>query len=238
MKPEAPNAPTRSCPDIEILLGRLDGELDASRRAALDAHVDTCPKCAQTVRELEARSQYVSAWLAKHDPAVPDRSTYDLRLRAGTPFWRRRWAIVIGVVVAVAVAAGPARAWLLGHLGLTRARVTQTTDDRQSPTTATSFVPQGSIVTVGFDAGVRGRTLMVTRSADSRASLDGTASSAEVVVRPDGFDVHDAHQSPLAYRLSVPSTVTTVRVKVDGAEDVVVHPEPSVQVVAIPAGGR
>lgn len=238
MKPEDMNASTMSCPDTEILLRWLDDELDSSQREALNAHLDTCSTCAEALRALEARSEHVSAWLASHDPTAPERSTYDLHLRARTPFWRRRWAIVVGVVLAVGIAAGPARAWLLARLGLGGAAVTQTVSDRQTPTTATAFVPQGSIVTVAFDAGVAGRTLVVTRSADGRASLDAAASSAEVVVGPDSFDVHDAHQSPRAYRLSVPSTVSTVRVTVDGADDVVVRPGPSARVVAIPAGRR
>jgi anti-sigma factor RsiW len=239
VKTEAPNALTNSCPDVEVLLGWLDDELDPSRREAVGAHLETCSTCAETLRALEARSEHVSAWLARHDPAVPDRSTYDLRLRSRTPFWRRRWAIVVGVVVAVGVAAGPARAWLLARLGLAGAPTAHSVGGGiQVPTTATAFVPRGSAVTVSFDAGVTGRTLTVTRSVDTHVSLDAAASSAEVVVGPNGFDVHDASQPPLAYRLSVPSTVTTVRIHVPGAQDVVVRPDVAVHVVAIPAGKR
>lgn len=238
MKPEAPDAPTMSCPDTNTLVRWLDGELDTSQREGLRAHLDTCPKCAAKSRALKARSEHVSAWLASHDPIVPDRSRYDLRVPSRTPFWRHRWAVVIGVVVAVGVAAGPARAWLLARLGLGEARVTQTVGDRQVPTTATAFVPRGSIVTVTFDAGVGGRTLAVRRTAGARVSLDAAESGAEVVVGPDRLDVHDAKEPPRAYRLSVPSTVSTVRVRVPGVADVVVHPDASPRVVAIPSGRR
>lgn len=235
----APNAPSTHCPADETLLCWLDGELDPSERDVLRAHVDSCSVCADTVRSMQARNERLSAWLVRHDPEVPGRSAYDLSPRTRTPRRHVRWAAAASVVLAVGVAAGPARAWLLARLGF-GSPGTEEIADAPAPalTTATAFVPRGSTVTVAFDAGVKGRTLAVTRAADNRAALDAAESAAEVVVGPDRFDVHDAGQAPLAYRLTVPATVTTVRVHVAGAADVVVRPDSTVHVVGIPTGGR
>lgn len=238
MKPETRSVPPGPCPDVEALVRLMDDELDPADREALLGHLHVCPTCDDRLRTLESRSGQVSAWLARHDPPVPGDSEYDLR-PPRVPGRRSRWALAASIVVAVAVAAGPARGWLLARLGFS---ATPTSDvhraQHPSLSTTTAFVPYGTTVSVTFDAGVQGRTLSVTRSADTLVSLAVSPSRAEVVVGPDRLDVHDAGQSPIAYRLSVPATVSEVRVKVNGADDVIVPVGGSMRVVAIPVGGR
>lgn len=223
---------------MDLLLRLLDDDIDAAERETLRAHVDGCPTCADRLRALRERSAGVSAWLARHDPPAPERSEYDLRVSTRTSPRRAWWAIAATVVLAVAVAAGPARAWLMARLGIGEPPAAQSSGDpAPSAMTATAFIPQGGVLAIAFDAGVRGRTLSVIQSTDSLATLDENPSRAEVVVGPDRLDVHDADQPPGAYRLTVPVSVTTVLVRVAGAREIVVHPEARTRVVDIPSGG-
>jgi anti-sigma factor RsiW len=78
-----------ACPDKEVLLhGLLDGELDAANAQACEAHLKTCPDCAQAFGELQALSARLSA------PGVGYRAPAALRQRieamAEAPARRRR----------------------------------------------------------------------------------------------------------------------------------------------------
>ena len=65
-----------ACPDKEALLhGLLDGELDAANAQACEAHLKTCPGCAQAFGELQALSARLSA------PGVAYRAPPGLRAR-------------------------------------------------------------------------------------------------------------------------------------------------------------
>ncbi len=73
-----------ACPDKEMLLhGLLDGELDAANTAAVEAHLKTCPGCAEAFRGLQGLSARLSA------PGVAYRAPDALRARieamAATP---------------------------------------------------------------------------------------------------------------------------------------------------------
>jgi anti-sigma factor RsiW len=61
-----------ACPDKEVLLhGLLDGELDAANAQACEAHLKTCPGCAQAFGELQALSARLSApGVGYHAPAA------------------------------------------------------------------------------------------------------------------------------------------------------------------------
>nr|MEA2799305.1 hypothetical protein [Phenylobacterium sp.] len=65
-----------ACPDKEVLLhGLLDGELDAANAQACEAHLKTCPGCAEVFGELQALSGRLSA------PGVGYRAPAALRQR-------------------------------------------------------------------------------------------------------------------------------------------------------------
>jgi anti-sigma factor RsiW len=65
-----------ACPDKEVLLhGLLDGELDAANAQACEAHLKTCPGCAQAFGELQALSARLSA------PGIGYRAPAALRQR-------------------------------------------------------------------------------------------------------------------------------------------------------------
>jgi len=73
-----------ACPDKEMLLhGLLDGELDAANTAAIEAHLKTCPGCAEAFRGLQSLSARLAA------PGVAYRAPDALRTRieamAATP---------------------------------------------------------------------------------------------------------------------------------------------------------
>jgi len=230
--------PSRPCPDDGTLVVYLDGGLEPGARADVAAHVHDCVRCADRLAELEARSRGVGAWLARHEPTPPPREAYDLAARPRTASAPRRWAIAAGIVLAVGVVAGPARGWLLGRIGLAPDGPAASPPVATGETSTTSFVPAGDEVTVSFDAGATGRRLVVALGTDPLVTLRAPAPDVELLVRPDRVEVHDAHQPPRDYRLTVPDGVRRIRVRVPGARDVVLAPGPvgETRIVDVPPG--
>jgi len=219
-------------------MGYLDDALAPEARAGVAAHLRDCARCADRLRELEARSRGVGAWLARHEPPPPPREAYDLVARPRTTSTPRRWAIAAGIVLAVGVVAGPARGWLLGRIGLAPDGPAASPPVATGETSTTSFVPAGDEVTVSFDAGATGRRLVVALGTDPLVTLRAPAPDVELLVRPDRVEVHDAHQPPRDYRLTVPAGVRRIRVRVPGARDLVLAPGPvgETRIVDVPPG--
>lgn len=231
-----------ACPGDEVLMAHLDDALGDADRAALDRHLDSCEECARRIRALADRSRRLGAWLQAHDPEPPSREAYDVTPPRRRVIRPRQWAIAASVVLAVGVAAGPARGWLLHRLGLAdEGPVAEVAPPAVDATTGTSFVPRGGEVVLVFDAGVAGRRLMVSASEDSVATLVSPTSDAAVVLRPDRLEIHDAGTVGGEYRLSVPGGVSQVRLRVPGDQDVVIPvgaAAPEGRVVEIGSGGR
>jgi hypothetical protein len=83
------------CPDEGSLRAYLDGELDASRRAALDAHLHDCPSCSAAVASLQTQAEFVGSVFSR--VPVPEPATrvawrrFETRraeLDSGSLFWR------------------------------------------------------------------------------------------------------------------------------------------------------
>ncbi len=219
-------------------MGYLDDALAPEARAGVAAHLRDCARCADRLRDLEGRSRGIGGWLARHEPEPPPRAAYDLAARPHTASLRRQWAIAAGIVLAVAVVAGPARGWLLGRIGLAPDGPGAASPSPAGETTTTSFVPTAVEVTVSFDAGTGGRRLIVERGADPLVVLRAPAPDVELLVRPDRVEIHDAGQPARVYRLTVPATVHRVRVHVPGARDVLLSPGTTdeARIVDVPPG--
>jgi hypothetical protein len=233
-----------SCPDAGDLVAWLDGALEPAELARVRHHVESCAPCRRAAEDLRARSAAVSAWLARADVPPPRRDAYDLRPRGGAhgdrdrrSGWRVRWGIAAGIVLAVAVGAGPARGWLLERLGLEPDRPASTAPEAGlTERASTSFVPLGSEITLAFTAGVSERTLVVRRSPDARATLSAPHPDPELLVGPGGVEILGAAGAG-EYHLAVPAGIERVRIRVAGAPDRVVEVGAADRTVAVPSGG-
>lgn len=212
------------CPDDGILLGYLDDALSPEEREGVATHVDACRRCAETLQTLGVRARGISDWLTRHEPEPPTRAAYDLAPRRSRGTLRRHWMAAAAIVVTAGVAVGPARGWLLQQFGLVTARNERVAPSRAGQPATTAFLPVGPEVTLDFDAGVDGRRLSVERWADSLVTLRAPGPDIELVIRPNGVEIHDARQRPRDYFLTVPVAIQWVLIRVPGAPDVRVTP--------------
>lgn len=232
------------CPEDGVLIAWIDDALDAEEAAVVAEHVDGCSSCANRLQSLRMRATDVGAWLARHDAEAPRPGAYDLGFhrrsggRSGLGV-RTRWGLAAGIVLAVGLAAGPARGWLREHfLRSSSAGGEAVPAAVMDAVTGTSFEPGSDRLVIAFDAGVEGRTLSVAPTPGSRVTLEAPASHAEVVMRPDRLEIHDAAEPPGAYRISVPEAVREVVIRVPGAADIVLTADAleGARTVGVPRG--
>jgi hypothetical protein len=110
----------------EEVMALLDGELDAPRARALEAHLATCAECRSLAEELKSVSARMSAWKIETSPASLEEKTMSAAEQALTPDpastarpklrprgWRLMLQLALGtaVVVIVAVATIPGFLW-------------------------------------------------------------------------------------------------------------------------------
>lgn len=235
------------CPDEGVLVGYLDGALEPDERARLQVHLEACPACGERLRGLARRTERVRTWLSRHDPEVPGSASYELAgprtsgRRGGRDSGvRGRWALAAGVVLAVALAAGPARGWLLERVGLDAWFGSEGGDPTPvEEVSTTAFVPRGPEVTLVFESGVTGRRVVLERSPDSRLTLRVPGPDVELMLGADRVEIRDPDAAARAYRVAVPAPVERLVILVPGAEALVVGPRPGggERVVEVPRGG-
>ena len=75
----------------EILGAYLDGELGPAQQAAIEAHLEACPRCRQVLSELRALHEMLDAWPAPASLPAQD-AAFRLESLASLPPRRRRAA--------------------------------------------------------------------------------------------------------------------------------------------------
>ena len=89
----------------ELLAPYVDGSLDASERAVVDAHLAACARCRE---EVELARRAVAALAALEDEPVPLGLTAPVLARAARrpePWWRsQRWAVGLAAAAALVLA--------------------------------------------------------------------------------------------------------------------------------------
>lgn len=213
--------PLEQCPNDAGLVAFLDDAMDVEERLRIEAHLRTCAACDERVQRLRARSEAVTAWLQRHDTSPPPRSAYDLRPRR-RPASVRRWAAAASVILAVAVAAGPARGWLLARLGLRSPDTPVTTMPATSLRDATSFRPTGPEINIVFTMEAGPRRLLITRSDESLVTVRAPSPEAELLLRPGSVEIRDPSLGRRDFGVSLPASVERVRVRLAGASDTVI----------------
>lgn len=225
------------------LVALLDDEMDGTAAETARAHLALCADCSARLEALERADRRVRDWMTAHDPAPPPRDAYEWQAALG-PRTRRaskpgallsprlRWAAAASLVLAIAVAAGPARAWILDQIGL---------DDRDVPaeeagplaghepgTAGTSFSPTSPEVRIDLTDIGGARELTVAVHDGPRVHLLVPEGDVEVLVRPGGLEVRDPSRTHHRYRLDVPASVLRVRLVRPGpaGDTVLVPPAP------------
>lgn len=133
------------------------------------------------------------------------------------------------VIFAVGVAlAGPASGWILegirslvGRSDPDPAARVEDVGGRESGG-ATAFVPVGAELVVSFSSPETRGTFTIAVVTDSVVAITPPSSAVELAVEGNRLSVGNAAAPVGAYRLSVPASVRTVRVRVPGAEEAVV----------------
>ncbi len=234
-------------PEDGVLLRLLDGEADAAEQAAAGPHAAGCAECRARMDAMARRRDALAALLARTDFPVPVASAprpdvipLHSRRRQGAPArpWLRAAAIVL-VVLGVGVMASPARAWVgrwiaqawesvTGDAAPAPASAPAPAPDpgpaEQAPAAQVGFVPTGAELSVVVahpqDAGAL--TVAAAPGASATAEVVGGTGAADLLVLPAAVHVRNAPGSAAEYRLTLPSSVRRVRIRVGGGRETVV----------------
>ncbi|HLL46986.1 MAG TPA: zf-HC2 domain-containing protein [Longimicrobiaceae bacterium] len=234
----------------------LDGETDAGERARLEAHAAGCEACGARLRQLRRRSARLSGILLASDPEappapteVPDELTLRRMRRAGEarPVPARRPRLRVAAVVALLLAAGvvasPLRAVVAEWLRTQWERIAAlaprpAAPAAQAPASSSAepagsgarvqFTPQGATFRLEVAVPQAGGAVEVRRAAGASATAEqiGGGEQADLLVLPSGVRIRNAPGATADYRVTVPASVRTVRVRVgEGRETVLTADE-------------
>jgi anti-sigma factor RsiW len=110
-----------NCVEAKALLNaRMDGELDSSRRVAIDAHLQTCSSCAMDTEELEYVRDTIRGGIQYHRAPAGLRDQVRFALRGAEYLdrrssWQTSWRVWGGVAAAIALIALAATPFLLNE---------------------------------------------------------------------------------------------------------------------------
>ncbi len=223
----------------------IDQQLDLAE-AWLPAHVMSCPTCGARVAELRSRSIAMSTLLARTAPQPIDsariRPAMDdmaiarrRKARVVSPWNRRGVRVAAGLVVLAGVAAAsPVRGWIIDRIAAVIGQRPTPTTPVEAPlanpspvapvSSTVAFVPASSTLTITVDFKPAGGTMTLARGTDARvvAEISGGGDSAgSLLVLPSGLHVRNSAASTADYRVVVPSSVTTIRLRVDDREELI-----------------
>jgi hypothetical protein len=221
-------------PDEAKLLGLMDDALGAGERAVAEAHLRECASCRADLHRLRRRLGRLDELLARTDflpPAGRDAKVVPLRRRArpGAASWLRAAAVVL-VLAGAAALATPARAWMAEWLAGSRGpsagpaspaapapRAAPAAGAKQS--SQVRFAAAGASFTLWIEGPQRAGavTVRTTPSGAATAEVVAGTGDAELLVVPQGLRIRNAPESAAEYRVTIPASVRTVRVRVGEA---------------------
>ena len=217
------------------LVRLLDGAVHGGAHQSIEVHVSKCPNCAARLDRLRTRSTRLSSLLSAQ-PVVEwlpsmglGRMVVPTTHRKAQPRRDFHWSAAAAAVVLVAstaVAAGPARDWIVNGartlLGRSAARPSVPPPERptvSSSTVAVTFAPEADEVLFWLDATPSGGTLELHVAGDGRttAEIARGQASEEIVVVPNGIRVRNGPASVADYRVTVGRMGARVRLRVGPA---------------------
>lgn len=222
------NEVPEGCVPDGTLLRRLDGAQSAAESDEVARHLKRCGACRARLRELGSRDRAVRRWIIEHDPEPPPRAAY--RLEEPMPPARSRgpsgstWAVAATVLLALAgvALAGTVLGRILDEGRAPAEPETVFTPAPEERAAATSFVPVGSELVISFATPETGGRLTIHPTADSTVTLSVPSGEVELVVEAGTVRVRNAATASGAYRLWVPPSLRTVRLRVPGVGEEVV----------------
>ncbi len=220
----------------------LDGECPPEETREFDSHLGTCDECRHKMDELTLLSrQFGSALELADEPAASGEANAPqvigtIRPSEARVHWTRwritRAAAAIALIVA-AVAASPARAWLVERWHDLKSLVVGSPVEQPEttpvsvlpgePASVVTFTPTGSDFTLRFAHAQSGGTLYLTVEATASASagiVDGDGTE-EIVVLSDGFQIRNRATSSASYRVRLPNRLSTITLQIGDIEDLV-----------------
>lgn len=226
---------TEACPSDGELVALLDDALGEPRMRVVRRHLASCRSCRSRMARLRERDEAVRSWLRRHDPPPPPPQAYHLTGGRSAPGFRsdsgrnarrernnRRWAAAAVLVLVAGVLAGPARGWVADRFeaivdaGPPAAESVGAGPD-VSP--ATSFAPSGRVLDVVFAGRPAAGALVIDRGRDALVTVR-VPTGVELRVQSDRVLVAGSAPSAGEYRLTVPSDLDRVVVRVPGADPV------------------
>jgi hypothetical protein len=202
--------------DDGTLVRWLDRESESDEQAATRVHLESCPNCSGRLARLEARS---TAWSA----ALRAADEIGSAARPG-PRWGLRAAAAGLVLLSVAGAVRPVRAWIVERAVALWATLGGGPQSQRlaAPApleTAVSFVPAGGGFTIELSGRqTAGRLVVEAVPGDTaRAAVSGGDGSEGLVVLPSGLRITGPTRSTASYRILLPARLGPVRVTI-GAE--------------------
>jgi hypothetical protein len=245
----------------------LDGEMDPGERARLEAHAAGCEACASRLRQLRRRSARLSGILLASDPEAPPapaEAPDELTLRrirrdreARTAPAPRPWlraAAVVALLLAAGVVASPLRAVVAEWLRTRWERIAApdarpAAPPAEAPAAAPAepagsgarvqFTPQGTTFTLEVATPQAGGAVEVRRAAGASATAEqtGGGEQADLLVLPAGVRIRNAPGATADYRVTVPASVRTVRVRVGEGRETVLTAEEVAEGARVGLGG-
>ncbi|HEY2824061.1 MAG TPA: zf-HC2 domain-containing protein [Gemmatimonadales bacterium] len=208
------------------LVRLMDGECETEERSALERHVDGCAAC-----DIQLRGLRESAAVVRE--ALP---WLDIELRSAPRLTQRRRALAAALVlVGVATAVSPVRAWIVEQgraLWSALGRPSQAAPLPPGPSVVAragrsagvSFVPQGNTFTVEVSSHQAAGSLALSFQARDTASatLAGDTEQESFLVLPSALRIATTPRSTATYGIVLPSRLRSVAVTIDGGTPVLI----------------
>lgn len=242
--------PTSSHPSTGELLRQLDGELGNEAMGRLQRHLRRCESCRRRAAELGECSSDTSRYLERlpsgaeegegaRDGVFAAMREADAQRRTMVSA-RRGWAIaaLIAGLVVISLGVDPLRAWVLDRMP----RLIPAAERVVTPAVSVPAAVvdgEGSVIVfqpIGTKFELRveqpqddGELFLQVRSV-GRATAQITNADAEtVLVLPSGLRIENALSSTASYRVTLPTTVTEVVLRIG---------DEAPRILAIPAGSE
>lgn len=236
-------------PSAGVLVRRLDGELDDAASARLSRHLLRCAACHERISELESHSREVGRYLRSLEVGEGVDAVRLRRAKAAVrgAEWRHRskvrvrraWAVAAALagVMAVSFSAEPVRAWVMRYLPIRTVEteavapvVTLPSAVVGSGGSVVSFQPTGESFELSVEAVQAGGELLIQVLPIERATAQVTSGAGEsLLILPTGLRIENSAASTASYRVTLPTGVGGVVLRVGNAEP---------RVIAIPDDTR
>ena len=204
----------------------------------LEGHLAECQHCGTRYRSLAATDEAVRRKLTLLDEPAPVRESYTLtRRRSGR---RLQFAAAAGLILAVALSAGPLRGWVVGLLRGPESEPATAVTETVGPE-VTELRLSGTAVVVHFMALPSGSRLEVRRTDSDRLRFEDPTGEAAVTVGTNRIEIRPgAGAADGVFRLSVPREITSIHLQGPAGADKLLNPEglPGVVDLVTFFGGR